>query len=154
MKQLHHYWLSLQAREQRLLIIAGAALLVAAAYGLIWQPLHQSRVTQQQAVQAAQQQFLYLQTQLPKLTQNTALTRTNGSLTEIVSDTARQLNIQVTRMQPQNEQLQLSLADVPFEALLTWLEQLQYQHGLRLVQFDVAAADTPGVVRVRRMVVE
>jgi len=57
-------------------------------------------------------------------------------------------------MQPQNEQLTLVLEDISFEQLLGWLHTLQYQHGVKLVNLDIATADKPGIVRVRRMVVE
>lgn len=154
MKQWQLYWASLQPREQQLLSMAAVVLAIGAFYWLVWQPLHQSRQSQQLAVQASQQQLLWLQAQLPKLSQSSGVARSSSSLTEVVSQSSREFNIQVSRMQPQNEQLQLSLEDVPFEPLLSWLHQLQYQHGLRLVQFEVAAADAPGVVRVRRLVIE
>lgn len=154
MKQWQLYWASLQQREQQLLSMAAMVLAIGAFYWLVWQPLHQSRQSQQLAVQTAQQQLVWLQTQLPKLNQASTTVRSNSSLTEVISQSSREFNIQVSRMQPQNEQLQLSLEDVPFEPLLSWLHQLQYQHGLRLVQFEVAAADVPGTVRVRRLVIE
>lgn len=154
MKQWQLYWASLQQREQQLLSMAAVVFAIGAFYWLVWQPLHQSRQNQQLAVQTAQQQLVWLQTQLPKLSQASTTVRSSSSLTEVISQSAREFNIQVSRMQPQNEQLQLSLEDVPFEPLLSWLHQLQYQHGLRLVQFEVAAADVPGTVRVRRLVIE
>ncbi len=154
MKQWQLYWASLQQREQQLLTMAAVVLAIGAFYWLVWQPLHQSRQSQQLAVQTAQQQLVWLQAQLPKLSQASTTVRSNSSLTEVISQSSREFNIQVSRMQPQNEQLQLSLEDVPFEPLLSWLHQLQYQHGLRLVQFEVAAADVPGTVRVRRLVIE
>lgn len=154
MKQWQLYWASLQQREQQLLTIAAVVLSIGAFYWLVWQPLHQSRQNQQLAVQTAQQQLVWLQAQLPKLSQTNTAVRANNSLTEVISQSSREFNIQVSRMQPQNDQLQLSLEDVPFEPLLSWLHQLQYQHGLRLVQFEVAASDVPGTVRVRRLVVE
>ena len=57
-------------------------------------------------------------------------------------------------MQPQNDQLQLVLEDVPFEQLLRWLAQLQNNNGVKLVSLDVANTDSSGIVRVRRMVIE
>jgi general secretion pathway protein M len=57
-------------------------------------------------------------------------------------------------MQPQNDQLQLSLEDVPFEQLLRWLTELQSKHGVQLLQLDIAVSEVPGTVRVRRLVLE
>jgi len=154
MKQLKLWWASLQPREQRLVSIAVVVLGVGAFYWLLWQPLHQSRVTQQRAADNARAQLVWLQTQLPKLSQQSSAVRTSASLNEVVAQTSRNFQVQVSRMQPQNEQLQLSLDDLAFEKLLRWLHELQFQHGIRLVQLDIATSDTPGQVRVRRMLIE
>ncbi|MBU2179922.1 MAG: type II secretion system protein M [Gammaproteobacteria bacterium] len=154
MKQLKLWWASLQPREQRLVGIGGVVLIIGAFYWLLWQPLHQSRTTQQQAATSAQAQLIWLQSQLPKLSQQSNSVRSSASLTEVVSQTSRNFQVQVSRMQPQNEQLQLSLEDLAFDQLLRWLHELQFQHGIRLVQLDIATADKPGQVRVRRMLIE
>ena len=99
-------------------------------------------------------QLNQLQTMLPQLTAVTEVSRSGGSVAQIISNSARSSGIRVSRMQPQNEQLTLVLEDVSFETLLTWLHALQYQHGIKLVSLDLATADKAGMVRVRRMVVE
>lgn len=154
MKQFQLWWASLQQREQQLLSAAAVVVAIALFYGLIWQPLHQARLDQQQAAKGAAEQLQWLHSQLPKLSNTAASPKAQGSLTEVVSQTAGRYQVQVSRMQPQNDQLQLSLDDVPFEQLLRWLHELQYQHGVTLVQLDIARAEVPGVVRVRRMVLE
>lgn len=154
-QQLLSWWASLQRREQRL--VAGAAVVVVLGvfYWLLWQPLHQARDTQQQKLQSAQRQLNQLQQLLPQLKASTvATTRSGGSLAQIISNSARSSGISVSRMQPQNEQLTLVLEDVSFDKLLGWLHALQYQHGVKLINLDVATAESPGIVRVRRMVVE
>jgi general secretion pathway protein M len=57
-------------------------------------------------------------------------------------------------MQPKDEQLDLMLEDVSFEQLLRWLQLLQTDHGVQLVQLEVSDTDVSGVVRVRRLVLE
>lgn len=154
-QQILRWWYSLAAREQKLLIVALPLLLLGAFYWGVWQPLHQARQRDALALQQLEQQLLALQQARPLLLQAVAgPVRTGGSLAQIVSNSARSFNIQVSRMQPQNEQLQLVLEDIAFEQLLPWLHQLQYQNGVRLVNLDVAVADRPGIVRVRRMVIE
>ena len=156
MKQrMLHWWASLASREQRLVKVCVPILIVGGCYWLFWQPLQQAQLRNQKAIQQVQQQQAALQQAKPLLLQaNADVQRTGGSLAQIVSNSARSLNIRVSRMQPQNEQLQLVLEDLAFEQLLLWLHQLHYQNGVRLVQIDLAATDTSGVVRVRRMVIE
>lgn len=158
MKQLQQqivtWWLGLQQREQRLVGAAALVLLIGAFYWLLWQPLHQSREQQQQRLVAAERQLQQLQRLAPQLSASAKVSRSDGSVAQIISNSARSNAIKVSRMQPQNNQLTLVLEDVSFDALLTWLHALQYQHGVKLVNLDLATADAPGLVRVRRMVVE
>ena len=158
MKQLQQkvaiWWHGLQQREQRLVTAAALTLLVGMVYWLIWQPALQGRAEQQQRLQAAERQLAQLQALMPQLNTTNNARRSGGSIAQIIGDSARNSGIRVSRMQPQNDQLTLVLEDVSFDALLTWLHALQYQHGVILVSLDLAATDTSGLVRVRRMVVE
>ncbi|NRQ44197.1 type II secretion system protein M [Rheinheimera sp. YQF-2] len=154
-QQFLSWWTGLQQREQRLVAGAAVVVVIGLFYWLLWQPLHQAKQTQQQKLQTAQRQLSQLQQLIPQLKAAGAATaRSGGSLAQIISNSARSGGIKVSRMQPQNEQLTLVLEDVSFEQLLSWLHALQYQHGIKLVNVDLATADKPGIVRVRRMVVE
>ncbi|MDX1676312.1 type II secretion system protein GspM [Arsukibacterium sp.] len=154
-QQIHNWWGSLANREQRLVSLAALALAVGALYWFVWQPLQQGYTSKRAALQQAQLQLAKLQQALPQIQQAAASQeRVGGSLAQIVSNSSRTYNIRVSRMQPQNNQLQLVLEDLPFEQLLRWLAQLQTTHGVKLVSLDVANTDQSGMVRVRRMVIE
>ncbi len=153
-QQLLNWWHGLQQREQRLLAGAVVVVVVGLFYWMLWQPLHQANIQQQQRLEAAQRQLGQLQNLIPQLAAGTPVARSGGSVAQIISSSARSSGISVSRMQPQNNQLTLVLDDVSFDKLLTWLHALQYQHGVTLVNLDIASADKPGIVRVRRMVVE
>lgn len=153
-QQILRWWYSLAPREQRLLMFAAPLLLLGAFYWGLWQPLHLAKERNGQALQQLEQQRLVLQQLRVNSQQAVAPLQRSGSLAQIVSNSARSYSINVSRMQPQNEQLQLVLDDIAFEKLLPWLHQLQFEQGVRLVNLDVAAADQPGIVRVRRMVIE
>ncbi|WP_372626018.1 type II secretion system protein GspM [Arsukibacterium sp.] len=154
-QQIQTWWTGLAAREQQLLSIAAVVLSIGALYWFIWQPLQQGYSSKQSALHQAQMQLLKFQQALPQLQQaNTSQGRVGGSLAQIVSNSSRTYNIRVSRMQPQNDQLQLVLEDVPFEQLLRWVAQLQNNNGVKLVSLDIANTDSSGIVRVRRMVIE
>jgi len=156
MKQhILRWWFSLATREQRLLLVAMPLLLLGIFYWGLWQPLHQAKARNAVALQQLESQLHSFQQALPVLQQAaTGPERVGGSLAQIVSNSARSFNIRVSRMQPQNEQLQLVLEDLAFEQLLSWLHQLQNKNGVRLINLDVAVTEQPGIVRVRRMVIE
>lgn len=149
------WWSGLQQREQQLVLVAGAAVMIGAFYWLLWLPLHQARAQQQQNLQLAKQQLTMLQQAIPQLqAAGSEGVKRSGSLSQVISSSARSEGIKVSRMQPQNDQLSLVLEDVSFDKLLSWLHALQYQHGVKLVNLDLATADKSGIVRVRRIVVE
>jgi general secretion pathway protein M len=149
-KQLQSWWQSLQKREQQLVLGAGVTLALAAFYWLLWAPLHLNYQSQQVQLQQVSQQLL----QVSNFPVVSTQTKVQGSLTDIISSSARTHKIQVSRMQPQNDQMQVMLNDISFDQLLTWLHALQYQHNVSIVQLDLAVADAPGMVRVRRLLVE
>lgn len=153
MKSLQTWWLGLQPREQQVLKIAGVLLALGLFYSLIWQPIQQARKDSEVRAKAAVEQLAWLQVKLPLLAQSNQVA-SSGSLNDVVAQTAPRFNIKVSRMQPQNEQLQVSLEDVAFEQLLRWLTELQSKHGVSLLQLDIAASEVPGTVRVRRLVLE
>jgi len=150
LQQMKQRWAGLQRREQQLLMVAFVATTVAIFYFFIWQPL-QSTVQQQQA------DLRQVQAQLNQIRSLPAAAATQtmaGSLTDIISSTAKKYQIKVNRMQPQNEQMQVMLDDLSFDQLMNWLHELQYQHKVSVVQLDIGTADEAGLVRVRRLVVE
>lgn len=153
MKAVLLWWNSLQRREQQLLTVLGGVGVVGLLYALIWLPLHQARDSQQLAATTASEQLVWLKGKLPQLAAAPAA-GAGGSLNDKVSQTSRQFQINVSRMQPKDEQLDLMLDDVPFTQLLRWLQLLQGEHGVQLVQLEVTDTEVPGVVRVRRLVLE
>ena len=153
MKAVLLWWNSLQRREQQLVSMLGVVGGIGLFYALIWAPLHQTRESQQLAATTASEQLVWLRGKLPQLAAAPA-TGAGGSLNDKVSQTSRQFQINVSRMQPKDEQLDLMLEDVAFEQLLRWLQLLQGEHGVQLVQLEVTDTDVPGVVRVRRLVLE
>lgn len=153
MKAVLLWWNSLQRREQQLLSVLAVVGGIGLFYALIWAPLHQARDSQQLAASTATEQLVWLKGKLPLLTATPGQS-SGGSLNDKVAQTSRQFQINVSRMQPKDEQLDLMLDDVPFEQLLRWLQLLQGEHGVHLVQLEVSDTDMPGVVRVRRLLLE
>ncbi len=153
MKAVLLWWNGLQRREQQLLSVLSVIGGVGLFYALVWAPLHQARDSQALAAVTASEQLVWLKGKMPQLAAAPAGVA-GGSLSDKVSQTSQQFQIKVSRMQPKDEQLDLMLDDVPFEQLLRWLQLLQGEHGVRLVQLEVTDTDMPGVVRVRRLVLE
>lgn len=148
------YWHARSSREKRLVILASAALLVGGYYWGIWQPLQQaleherSQLQQQQTLltrmQVAQPQILAHRNAHPKA----GPARPQGSLAQLISESAQQHQIVVTRIVNKDDSIQLSINPLSFNSLLAWLNTLHDEFGIQVRFFDVSAEMMPGQVRV------
>ncbi len=147
------WWQQLNSREQRLVACMAIAVLVFLFYSLIWQPLNDNLAkTQQKLVrQQALLSWVSDNTERYKQAIKGSGRASSGSLSSIVNRTARQQQIIITRMQPQGDDLQVWIDEVPFNQLLSWLEQLSMAEGLNVKGIDLTKGEDLGVVRVRRL---
>ena len=73
-----------------------------------------------------------------------------GSLPQAVNQTANRLQIAISRMQPQGEELKVWVDQAPFNDVLSWLQTMENQ-GIRIITVDLTEADAPGLVKVRSL---
>jgi len=150
------WWSGLSGREQRLVSLAGGALLLALLYWGAWQPF-MDRLEQERLRVASQQQtldWMQAQGQLLQRLQGSLGRRPDLSmpLDAVVSQTAGQFQLQITRRQPSGQQLQLEMDQADFNQLLSWLKQLEQAFGVRVQLMELSALDErQGQVRVRRL---
>lgn len=150
---MKNWWNGLNKREQHLVLGMSALILVCAFFFALWQPLHDNLAKSQKELARKQQLLTWVQVNTAKFAgMNVQSGATNNtSLTNIVNNTARQLNITVSRMQPKDDVLQIWLDDVAFNDLLKWSETLYLQQGVVISAVDIAESNEPGRVRVNRL---
>lgn len=154
MDTLKAHWRGLATREQQLLLAAVVAIVLGIFYWGIWSPISSAEINAERTLQAEQNTLNYVKQTANKImalkSHGGAKTAT-GSISSIISQTARQYNLVITRMQPQGNKIQLWMDDVPFEALLGYLNELVRGKGLALNSIDLKMSDRPGYVEVRRI---
>lgn len=154
MNKLKQSYLQLSEREQRLVLISAIVIVVGFFYWLIWAPLNQSLETDRKAVAAQQELLSWVQKNANRAIQlrgASGSTRTfTGSLPQAVNQTAGRLNIAISRMQPQGEELQVWVDQAPFNDVLSWLQALE-KMGVSILDLDIADANIPGQVKIRRL---
>jgi len=145
-------WLQLNSREQILVAVMSVVVVVFLFYSLLWQPLNTNLIKAAKKLERRQELLTWVQNKTHKYQQVSKTTkRVGASITSIVNRTSRQKNITVTRMQPQGDDLQIWVDKVPFDQLLTWIDQLVEQEGLLVKALDINSAEDIGVVQVRRL---
>jgi general secretion pathway protein M len=143
-------WQQLQPQEKQLVLITAVIVGVYLFWLLIWQPLNQNIESTSKKIAKEQELLTWVATQTARFEQSKQGTVFRGSLTAAVNQSAKQQGIVVSRMQPQQEMLQVWVEDIAFDKLLNWLSQLN-QQGIQVVNIDIQQTDVPGVVQVKRL---
>ncbi|MFC4698620.1 type II secretion system protein GspM [Glaciecola siphonariae] len=153
MQAVKQWFLQLSERERVLVLAASGVSLIVLFYYLLWAPLNNALDTQHAGLEADRKLLVWVQEQSSraKLLQSTGqVTRFSGSLTQLVNQTTRSANISVSRLQPQDDELQVWIDEVPFNALMQWLADLE-QRGVVILQSDFSETNKDGLVQVRRL---
>ncbi|WP_299795571.1 type II secretion system protein M [uncultured Shewanella sp.] len=154
MENLKAWWNGLILREQQLVGTCAVVLVIGIFYWGIWTPISNAELDAERRLQAQQSTLNFVKQTANKiagLKQTGAQAKFKGSLSAAVNQSAGAFGLEITRMQPQGNKIQLWMDDVPFDSLLGYLNELVQEKGLSLDSIDLAESDVPGLVRVRRI---
>lgn len=154
MDNLKTHWRNLATREQQMVFAAIVVIVLGIFYWGIWSPITNAELDAARKLHSEQKTLDYVKQIADKiviLKKSGVTVNSNGSLSSIITRTSKQYNIEITRMQPQDDKIQLWMNDVPFEALLSYLNDLINNKGLSLDSLDLKESDTLGFVQVRRI---
>ncbi|MET1218544.1 MAG: type II secretion system protein M [Glaciecola sp.] len=144
----------LETREQRLLKIGAVFVVLGCLYWLIWAPLQNGIAAEKQTLQQQQQLAVWVAKQKARVSalQNNGAkqAKLKGSLVQAVNSTASYSKIQLTRIQPKGDEVQVWIDEVTFGTLLVWLDSLE-KTGVNVRQIDIAQSGELGTVKVRRL---
>lgn len=155
MSALTTFWNQLSVRDQRVLMLGSAMLLLIAGWLLVWEPLREARDNWRLRLSAAEADHAFMRAVAPQLQtltaqRNQAVVAPDGrSLLARVDATARQSGVgdALLRVEPVSAtQVRVSFQGASFDALVQWMEQLASAQGVRLGDFS--AHRVAGVGRV------
>ena len=148
------WWQTLNIREQKLVIIMGAFVIIFLFYSLVWQPINEGIMRLSNKLERQQQLFAWVRESTQRYQvakRNGNGNKAKGSLSSIVNRTANSHQITITRMQPQGDDLQVWIDEIAFSQLLQWLERLANNEGLHVKAIDLSRSALSGTVKVRRL---
>lgn len=151
---MKEWWQGLNNQERRLVLVGGIFVVIFLLYKLIWQPLNDSIDKTQNKLEKQQELLVWVTNETARYasaSRSSGARKSGGSLSSIVNSTARQNNIQIARLQPQNQDVQVWVDDVAFNQLLSWLEQLSSRQELVVKSIDLSKGSAPGQVQVKRL---
>ncbi len=154
MKALLEKFNQLTDREKWLVSISGVLVIFALFYWLVWTPLFGAVDTQQSIVDSKRADLVWIKQNALKAVQLRSGSNSNvsfsGSLPQAVNQTANRLQIAISRMQPQGEELKVWVDQAPFNDVLSWLQAME-NRGIKVLNVDLTEADAPGLVKVRSL---
>lgn len=130
-------------REKLLFAAMAGFLLVWLAVSHIWLPLQTHRHDIAARIPRIERALAQVQTGPETLAVQTVDPR---PIPAIITEAAATFDLKISRLQPQNGQVQLTLEDAPFETVLLWVEALQRDDALRLADLTMTRRPAPGVV--------
>lgn len=149
-------WEALAPREQR--IVGGGAIVLGLVilYLGVWEPLAAAHKARHEALEDARAVAAQLEILAAEMQRNRgaggAMLGAGQSLLSIVDQSRRasSLTKPPSRLQPEGDTtVRIWLDDVPFDALMRWLADLQSRYGVRVDTADIERESGPGLVNAR-----
>ncbi|MFA0349193.1 type II secretion system protein M [Vibrio sp. F13] len=150
---LQAWWTSISQREQRLVIGCSILLVVGVVYWGLIQPLSQRAELAQTRIQSEKQLLTWVTNKANEVVE----LRGSGGivasqpLNQSVPASMRRFNIELIRVQPRGEMLQVWVKPVPFNKFVDWLTYLKEKQGVEVEFMDIDRSDNPGVIEVNRL---
>ncbi|MCG7549099.1 type II secretion system protein M [Pseudoalteromonas sp. Of7M-16] len=155
-QQVINYWQSLKEQEQKLLIVAGVVFVIFVLVMGVIKPLNAGVEKAQADLQKQQNFHAWVSKSVAQLKASGAnrATSSNQNLTQLVNRTRGRHGIQISKMQPRDNTLRINIDNVEFNKLVSWLDVLTNQHGVKVANLDLGEEPQQGYVRVSRLVLE
>ncbi len=152
---MKQWWSSISEREQRLVLGLSLVLFIGGLYWGLWQPITARAQAAENAVSSQRSQLNWVQDSANKIIANRGEGSTSEisdtGLSQVVNETARRYRVEVIRMQPRNEELQVWVQPLAYDDLLSWLSHLREAHGIDAQFLDVTRGEQSGLVDVNRL---
>lgn len=155
LEQLRAWWNGLASRERRIVGLGGIALALTLAYLAIWAPvarLEHKREVALRDSRALAVQLERLASEVQARRGGNAPVATNQSLLALVDQTRKSSSVTKppSRLEPEGDTtVRVWLEDVPFDALVRWLGDLQARYGVRVDAADIDRQSGSGLVNAR-----
>ncbi len=137
------------SRDQQVLKIGAVAVIIAIVYFAFLGPFIEGRSTLQDKVATAEKELLYLKQSAASFTNNTGPSAASSRLSasQIATSSARKFSVSLARVAPKrNNQTSLTIDQVKFNNLLSWLDDIQKQ-GLIVDTIDINKVENVGFVK-------
>ena len=148
------WWSTISQREQRLVLVCGGLLLLGLLYWGVVQPLQQRSEHARTRIQSEQQLLQWVKStadDIITLRRQGGVVRTNQPFNQVIASSTRDFNIELIRVQPRGERMQVWVQPLPFSQLVAWINFLREKQGIDVEFMDLDRGAAPGLVEVKRL---
>lgn len=148
------WWSTISQREQRLVLVCGGLLLLGLLYWGVVQPLQQRSENARTRIQSEQQLLQWVKStadDIITLRRQGGVVRTNQPFNQVIASSTRDFNIELIRVQPRGEMMQVWVQPLPFSQLVAWINFLREKQGIDVEFMDLDRGAAPGLVEVKRL---
>ena len=152
--QAQVWWSSISQREQRLVMGCGAITIIGIIYWGLLQPMSQRAELAQSRIQSEQRLLAWVQDKadgIIALRKNRGVSYSSQPLNQQISSSARRYKVELIRVQPRNESVQVWIKPLAFNQLVDWLRYLKEQQGIDVEFLDIDRTDQAGMIDVNRL---
>ncbi len=147
------HWDTLSAAEQQTIRRGAWVLLPLLAWGLLWQPVHESLPklqTELPRLRAQADQMQALAGQAQSLRQQAQLAVLDSdALKAAVDKAAKEANLPLLVTPGEQNSVRISAESIPFAQWLQWLHTLESTQHIRVGSAMLSASTEPGMVKVQ-----
>lgn len=155
MNEIKEYFYGLEAREKNLVIITGLLLILVIPYQFFWKPFSESVENSAIRVQAQKSQFIKMQQQAKRIQQlrgvGVVASQPGRQFLNNAINTAARKNGLASALKMKsdsNNNLRVSMDNVPFDNVMNWLDQLISQNGVIVSKVNIDRQPTIGRVNI------
>ncbi|MBR9875178.1 type II secretion system protein M [Vibrio sp. J1-1] len=152
--QVQTWWSSISQREQRMMMGCGVLVIVGLIYWGILQPMSQRAELAQSRIQSERELLAWVKDKADDITalrKSGGVTYSNQPLNQLVSSSARRYKVELIRVQPRNESVQVWIKPLAFNQLVDWLRYLKEQQGIEVEFLDIDRTEQAGMIEVNRL---
>ncbi len=140
-------WIAARSvREKVLLGIAVTSALVWVGVVAAWQPLHQRQADLEGRIARYDRGIAALAAITPSTDSFREVTDDSRPIPLILTDLAALFQLTIRRLEDEQNGARVVLGEATFEQVILWMESLERDHGLRVIELEMARKPAPGVV--------
>ncbi len=152
--QLQTWWSSISQREQYLVIACSALVGLGVIYWGMIQPVAQRAEAAQMRIHSEKQLLNWVQNKADDIVQlrgKGGIRPSSQPLNQVIATSARRYKVELIRVQPRGEMLQVWVKEMPFNQFVDWLRHLKETQGIDVEFMDIDRGERPGVVEINRL---